>query len=84
MKLSDFLLCLPQSRRRAKGLCDGLAFHSARQAKVGAMAWVIPLRAMTIGFAALAGSGRNRAAAEIADSGKLAEQVRSLGLQLRQ
>jgi hypothetical protein len=84
MKLGHLLLCLAQSRRRLKGLGPRLAFHPARQAEVGTVAWIIAFGAMTVGFTALPRSGSDRASPEIADGGKLAEQVGSFGLPLRQ
>jgi hypothetical protein len=48
------------------------------------MAGVVTFGAVTVGFAALSGSAGNGATAEIAESGNLAEQVGSFGLQLRQ
>ena len=84
MKFRHLLLRLAQRRRRRKRLGDRFAFHPARQAEVGAMATVIPFRAVAVGFAAFARSAGDRAAAKVADGSKFAEQVGSFGLQLRQ
>jgi hypothetical protein len=48
------------------------------------MPGVIWFGTVAVDFPALAGRGGDRAATEIADGGKLAEQVGSSGLQLRQ
>jgi hypothetical protein len=48
------------------------------------MAGVAPFGAVAVGFTAFAGSGGDRAATQIANGGKLAEQIAFLSLQLGQ
>jgi hypothetical protein len=48
------------------------------------MCRVISFRAVAVGLAALAGSGGDGAARKIADGGKLAKQIGSSVLQVRQ
>jgi hypothetical protein len=50
----------------------------------GALSWIVAFGAMASRFPAPAGRVGNRASTEIGESGKLAEQVSSLGLQLKQ
>jgi hypothetical protein len=73
MKFIYFVLCLAERRLRDKGLCYSLAFHPARQAEVWAVARIIFFGAMAARFTAFARSGRDRASAEIAEGGNLAE-----------
>jgi hypothetical protein len=83
VEFSPLLLRLAQRRRRGKGFGSGLAPDSSCQTKVGAVARIVGSGAVATQFAALAGCGGDRAAAEIARRNKLAEPVGSLGVQLR-
>jgi hypothetical protein len=84
MEFIYFLLCLAERRLRGKSLGYRLAFHPARQAEVWAVAGIIVFGAMAAGFTAFSRRGRDRASAEIAEGGKMAEQLSPFGLQLRQ
>ena len=80
MKRRHFLLRFAQHGRRIKGLSNGLALHFTRQPKIRAVARILALGAVASRFAAFAGGCGNGSSTEIAESGKLAEQVSSLGL----
>jgi hypothetical protein len=84
MKLGHLLLRFAQRCRGIKGFRGGLSCYPPRQAEIGTMAGVAAFRTVTVGFTALAGSGRDGPAAEITDGRKLAEQIGFLGFQLRQ
>jgi hypothetical protein len=79
MKRRHFLLRFALHGRGVKGESNGLAVNLTRQPKIGAVARIVALGAVTSRFAALAGRGGNGASTEIAESGKLTEQVCSLG-----
>ena len=84
MKLGHLLLRFAQRCRRLKRFRGGLSRYPPRQAEIGTMSRVAAFSTVTVGFTALAGSGRDGPATEIADGGQLAEQIAFLGFQLRQ
>jgi hypothetical protein len=84
MKLGHLLLRFAQRCRGIKCFRGGLSRYPPRQPEIGTMARVAAFSTVTVGFTALAGSGRDGPAAEITDGRKLAEQIGFLGFQLRQ
>jgi hypothetical protein len=84
MERSYFSLSLTQCRLRAKRLSDSLTLDLAGKSKIGTVARIVAFGTVASDFAALAGCSGDGTSPEIAESRKLAEQVGSFGLQMRQ
>jgi hypothetical protein len=80
-KLGDFLSRLEEGSRVGERLCHRLARGSAGQPKLGIVAGIVRLGAMTGWLSAAANHGVNRARAQITQAQELFRKFGALGFQ---